>query len=381
MSTVSVDPGRWWDGPWWAVIKDARRHQRRRHLRAGIALAAFAAAVVGWSLIGNPGESQPRQPTPAGTTTTPVAIAGATIAAAAAPGALWVLSCVRDCAGEQPMVGQLSEVSDRTGQVIKRFPVLDAGSLAIGSGAIWIAHPFSGALTRVDPQNGRTTATTRLVLPVRVSRRDRRFDPSSVSVGAGSVWVSSPAGLIAQVDQRTSRLVAMLPTPSELNTIVVGAAGTWVAEDLGGLGFAAPGAHRLHVRQVSVDGGQQLDVTALVAGGGLIWAYASGPVAGPSYIGWRNISAVMAINPRTQQTVQTWQFAGANDTIAYAQGAAYVSDFTHGKLLRITPHHRIQPLHSRPGPDAIVAATPGALWAKTARGALLRLTLPGSKTH
>jgi hypothetical protein len=279
------------------------------------------------------------------------------------------------------MVGQLSEVSDRTGLVIKRYPVLDAASLAVGGGAIWIAHPFSETLTRVDPQNGRTVATTRLVLPVRISRHARQFDPTSVSLGAGSVWVSSPAGLIAQIDQRTSHLVAMLPTPSELNTTVVGAAGTWVAEDLRGLGFAAPGAHRLHIRQISVAGGQQLDVTALVAGGGLIWAYASGPVAAPSSIGWRSISVVMAINPRTRRTEQTWQFAGANDTIVYDQGAAYVSDFPHGDLLRITPHHRIQPLHSRPGPEAIVAATPGALWAKSARGTLLRLTLPSSNAH
>ncbi len=150
------------------------------------------------------------------------------------------------------MVGQLSEVADRTGLVIKRFPVLDAGSLAVGGEAIWLAHPFSETLTRVDPQDGRTVTTTRLVLPVRVSRHDRRFDPSSVSVGAGSVWVSSPAGLIAQVDQRTSRLVAMLPTPSENNTTIVGPSGTWVAEDLDGVGFAAPGADRVHVRPVSV---------------------------------------------------------------------------------------------------------------------------------
>lgn len=380
MSTVRVDPGHWWDGPWWAVIKDARRHQRRRHLRVGIALVAIAAAALGWSLSDHPGKIQPEQPPQASTTTTPVTLAGSTVAAAAAPGALWVLSCVRDCTGEQPMVGQLSEVADRTGLVIKRFPVLDAGSLAVGGGAIWIAHTFSGTLTRVDPRTGRIETTTRLVLPVPVSPHDRQFRPSSVSVGAGKVWVSTARGWIAEIDQRTSRLVALLPTPSEDNTSVVGPSGIWVAEDLDGLGFAAPGAHRLSVRPASVRG-QPLDLTGLATGGGLIWAYASGPVAAPSYIGWRSISVVMAINPRTQRTVQTWQFPGVDDTIAYDQDAAYVSDFTHGQLLRITPHHGIQPLHSQTGPDAIVAATPGALWAKTSRGTLLRLALPGSNTH
>jgi hypothetical protein len=379
MTVLDVDASRWWDGLRWAVIKDARRRQRQRRLRAGIVLAAVAAAVLGWSLSGDRTENQPVRLAQAATITTPVAVSGATIAAAAAPGALWVLSCVRDCSGEQSMVGALSEVSDRSGLVIKQFPVTDPQALAIGGGAIWIAHFLSGTVTRVDPRNGRTTASVRLVLPVPVSPHDRQFLPSSISVGAGKVWVSTARGWIAEIDQRTHRLVAMLPTPSEDNTTVVGAAGTWVAEDLLGVGFAAPGAHRLHVRQVSVDGGQQLDVTQLAAGGGLIWAYASGPVAGPSYIGWRNISVVTAINPRTQRTVRTWQFAGANGSIAYDQGSTYVSDFSNGQLLRITPHHNVQELDSVRGSEAIVAATPGALWARTERGRLVRLTLPSSQ--
>jgi hypothetical protein len=375
MTSVGVDAGRWWDGLRWAVIKDARRRQRQRRLRVGIALVAVASAALGWSLSGDRSENQPAQLTQAATITTAVAVGGATIAAAPAPGALWVLSCVRDCSGEQPMVGQLSEVSDRSGLVVKRFPVMDPQSLAIGGGAIWIAHFVSGTITRVDPQNGRTTATTRLVLPVPVVRRDRRFLPSSISVGAGRVWVSTARGWIAEIDQRTSRLVAMLRTPSEDNATVVRRSGTWVTEDLGGLGFAAPGTHRLSIRPVSV-AGQQLDVTQLAAGGGLIWAYASGSVSAPSYSGWHNISVVMAIDPRTRRTVHEWQFAGANDSIAYDQGATYVSDFPHGQLYRITPNHSVRELHSVRGSEGIVAATPGALWTRTEQGNLLRLTLP-----
>jgi hypothetical protein len=333
-------------------------------------------------LSGDRSDPQPARPpfAQAATVTTPVAVSGATIAAAAAPGALWVLSCVRDCSGEQPMVGELSEVSDRSGLVIKRFPVMDPQSLVIGGGAIWIAHLLSGTVTRFDPQNGRTTATTRLVLPVPVSRLDRRFLPSSISVGAGKVWVSTARGWIAEIDQRTSRLVAMLPTPSEDNATVVRPSGTWVAEDLAGLGFAPTGAHRLSIRPMSV-AGQALDVTQLAAGSGLIWAYGSGSVSAPSYTGWHNISVVMAIDPRTRRTVHEWQFAGADDSIAYDQGATYVSDFSHGQLFRITPDHNLRRLNSVRGSEAIVAATPGALWARTEQGTLLRLTLPSSETH
>jgi hypothetical protein len=77
--------------------------------------------------------------------------------------------------------------------------------------------------------------------------------------------------------------------------------------------------------------------------------------------------------------VKTWRLPGTDDSMAYEQGAAYVGDFPHGQLLRVTVQHGLQDLRSTRGPDAIIAATPGALWTSTAAGKLLRLTLPTSQ--
>jgi hypothetical protein len=379
-TTLGADAPRRWQGRVWAVINDARRRQRRRRLRTGIALAAVAAAGVGWSLSTNHPDHRTTRPPVASTATatTSVAVGGETIAAAAAPGALWVLSCVRECSGPQPSVGQLVEVASSSGIVIKRFPVAEPEALTIGGGAIWIAHFPTGTVTRVDPRDGRTTATTHLVLPAPIVRHDRQFLPAGISLGAGKVWVWSARGWVAEIDQQTSRLVAMLRSPSEDNVTVVRRSGTWVAEELAGLGFAAPGAHQVSIRPVSF-AGQHIDVNQLAAGGGLIWVY--GSFLNPAYTGEHWTSVVTAIDPRTHRTVSQWQFAGANDSFAYDDGATYVGDFQQGLLFRISPNHTVQTLHSVRGSEGLVAATPGALWATTNTGKMVRLSIPSTKPN
>ena len=58
--------------------------------------------------------------------------------------------------------------------------------LAVGDGAVWVAHGLRGQVSRVDPQFNRVT------------RRHRRCDPTgsrtgAVAVGGGSVWAASSA--------------------------------------------------------------------------------------------------------------------------------------------------------------------------------------------
>ncbi|MDQ6777756.1 MAG: hypothetical protein M3071_16455 [Actinomycetota bacterium] len=124
-------------------------------------------------------------------------------------------------------------------------------ALATGGGAIWIAQFMAGTVTRIDPATLRTTATIHLALPkpiVAAGRRLYGFLPSGISVGGGKVWVSIARGLIAEIDARSARVVAMVPSPSEETHTTTDRHGTWVAEDLGGVGFLGPGRNRLTIR-------------------------------------------------------------------------------------------------------------------------------------
>jgi hypothetical protein len=329
-------------------------------------------------------------------------LGGSTIAVAATREAVWVLTCARACSGGRVSSGQLVELASRSGRVIKRFPVADPQALALGYGALWIAHFRTGAVTRVDPANGRTTASLQLTLPrpivvVGNGESGRRghdaapcspvacsdprvyrlyaFLPSSIRTGGGEVWVSTARGWIAEIDPRTSKLVAMVPSPSEDNATVAESHGTWVAEDLDGVGFIEHGSRRLTLHAIS-EAGQSVAVSQLVSGGGLIWAY--GTFLNPAYPahGELNSSVVTAIDPRTGEIVHQQQFAYAADAIVYGAGGLYVADFGNGLLFRIGADFRVQTLRSLRGPENLVAATPGALWATTASGRLLRLALP-----
>jgi streptogramin lyase len=278
--------------------------------------------------------------------------------------------------------GELVEVASDGRRVIKRFPVTDPQALAVGDGAIWIAHVITGTVTRVDPANGHTTATIHLALPRPLIehtpsgiRRDRQFLPSAISFGAGEVWVSTARGWIAVIDPRTGRLAATVPSPSEDNATIAASHGTWVAEDGGGVGFIPHGTGQLAIHPI-FEHGQSLDISELVTGGGRIWAAGSYFY---TYPGERDISSVTAIDPANGRTEHQLQIPGdaGIGSIVYGNGGLYVDDFDSGLLLRIAPDYTVQSLRSVRGPATqLVGTTPGALWATTDSGPLLRITLP-----
>jgi hypothetical protein len=166
-------------------------------------------------------------------------------------------------------------------------------------------------------------------------------------------------GWLAVIDPRTARLAAMVPTPAEsAGQAVVDTSGTWVTESLAGVGFLAPNGRRLASRQIS-DAGQDVAVSGVAVGGGLVWAYGSffNPAASP---GQNDTGVVTAIDPRTGTVVRQLQVAGPDDSFAYGDGALYVANFERGLVLRITPDFRVQTVPASRGSESLVAATAGA---------------------
>jgi hypothetical protein len=305
-----------------------------------------------------------------------VAFGGSPVDGAAARGTMSVLTCIRGCSGPRLRVEQLVEIATRRPRVIEWQTATDAVALARGDdGAIWIDHFTAGTVTRVDPATGGTTATVHLALPRPIVAGGRRlygFLPSGISAGDGKVWVSTARGWIAEIDQRSARVVAMVPTPSEDTDTTTDRHGTWVAEGLAGVGFLAPGRHRLRTPFIS-QAGHPVDVSEVASGGGLIWAL--GSFVDPAYRGEHDTAVVTAIDSRTGQIAHRLHISGSPDSMVYGGGAPYVGDFEQGRLYRITPDYRAENFRSPRGRIRLVAATRGGLWATTSIGSLLRIEI------
>lgn len=359
----------------WAVIKDARRRQRQRQRRllATLAAAVLATAAV-ISIEHRPETVRTIEASSLGSVTR-LDLGGVVQGTVELGRNLWVLTCLKNCDGPWSLhaTGQLIEV-DGDGRAIRRFSVTDAAALTAGDGAIWLAHPYSGDVSRMNPETGRSTASVPLTLPRPVTRAgDRRFFPFSVSYSSGRVWASSARGWTAEIDPSAARLVRMAYSSSEATSATTAAGVTWIADELDGVGIWTAGTNHVAHHVISW-AGQTLDIEAVSHQAGLIWASGSTDVLDPSP-GDENATVVTTINPQTGRIEHQWR-VGTATTMVVADGGAYVDDSQTGELLRLTAPDHLQVLHGPRGVD-LDAVTAHAIWATGRDGRLVRIGLRG----
>ncbi len=353
--------------PRWAVIKDARGRQRRRRRRTLVAiltLLVVAGAVLLTQRSTAGGPAAPVSSVSSGVDS--VGLGGLVVDTTSMGNHVWALVCVRSCAGAGTDRDQLVEIDPATNRVIDRLPQSDAASVVSGEGSLWVAHFLSGEISRIDPLNGRATAALRLKLPApivthlrNVVRRDRKFLPSGISYGNGDVWSSTARGWTAEIDARTGRLVAMIASPSEATSTATDGHGTWVAENLGGIGSVAPNRHRLVIRPIRWQD-QVVDINTVRSGGGLIWAI------GQVLAGTTNPTStvVTMIDPVAGRIVHQRQLQATGGAVV-TSGSLYLGDLKHGRVLRLSRDGTTETL-AAPHSNAVLAtATPGTLWATT----------------
>ena len=366
-----------WTSSRWAVIKDARRRQQRRH-RPFLAVVAILllAATFGWAIARSAGSGH--APAPASVTVgtvEPLALGGVVQGTTTLEGRLWALTCLRHCSDpfSTASTGQLIELA-ATGQPIKRFPVSDPTVLTSGAGELWVAHFETGDVSRINSQTGRVTATTHVQLAKPISTNGyRRFEPAAISFGAGRIWASDGLGFVAEINPRTARLERIVFTSSEATSATSAAGLTWIADELDGVGTFAAGSNHVAIHHISW-ARQPVDVGTVAYGAGLIWALGSETNFSISLTDPPTVGVVTTLNPHTGRIVDQWRISSQASALVFGNGGAYVSDDDNGRLLRLTPPHRLQILH---GPKAakLTAVTPHALWAINRNGQLVRIGL------
>jgi YVTN family beta-propeller protein len=94
--------------------------------------------------------------------------------------------------------------------------------IAVGLGAVWVAHGLRGQLSRVDPQFGRVTQS--------IDAAGTAFGSpnGSVAVGSGSVWVVFGDSTLARVDG-AGELVGETLAGSQPAGVVVAPGSVWVS--------------------------------------------------------------------------------------------------------------------------------------------------------
>jgi streptogramin lyase len=182
--------------------------------------------------------------------TAAISVGGSPLAVMSARGSLWVLTCDRRCSGEaRRSVGRIVRVDPRRGRVVASTRLARPGALAVGARGVYATDFWRHAVRRLDPVTLRQTATLKLVLPFRISSSYAAFLPNDVTVGAGSVWVSTEWCALTRVDAHLSRPVGSVRLPCDAyQTMAFGAGALWISESLAGVYRIDPATNRVAAR-------------------------------------------------------------------------------------------------------------------------------------
>jgi class 3 adenylate cyclase/DNA-binding beta-propeller fold protein YncE len=133
-----------------------------------------------------------------------------------AEGAVWTL---------EPSNGQVSRIDPDTGQVSVLAEGVDARSIAVGQGSIWLGGNIG--VTRMDPATGEFLKVIDVGGPPGTS--------TSIAVGTAAVWFArASAPKLWQIETRTSAITQTFAVGAGPASVAVGEGGVWVANSIDG---------------------------------------------------------------------------------------------------------------------------------------------------
>ena len=222
--------------------------------------------------------------------------AGPPTGLAAARGRVWVASSAPTA--RFVSVSRIDPQFDAIGRAIRIGNVVPGSPAALEArdDSLWVA-PYSGLLTRVDPQTRRVAREL-----------DPNAAPSGIGLGDDAVWVTdSGADNVTRVDP--TGLVTSLAVGHGPSGIAVGEGGVWVAETGDDkLVHIDPGTRA--VRATIPVGNAP---TGVSLGAGSVWVANSGD------------GTVTRVDPRTDRPLATIAVGGSPQAIAVAGGRAWVT--------------------------------------------------------
>jgi len=349
---ITAPPG-WRAGPGTepeALIREARRRQRRRWLAAGVVIAvvaAGAAAGIAGSGAGTGLRPLGRQLMPAAPAHPAAALV--TVSQTSLPGGNSLSLAVGYQAIWVTEIGVTYQVDEVTGQIVRTiptpgtFPDSCRSGIAAGAGAVWVTYGCRGVY-RIDPHSGRVTASLRVP-----------GVGDAIAVAGGLVLVTSYDGDLLRIRPRTGQVTGQ-PIPVGFGSwaLVPAAGALWVTSY--GNGVYGGTVSRVNVATGAVERFGNLDAEA--AGAGSLWT-----------------PQVQRIDPATGGVTASVAVPYIVSQVAFWNGSAWALTVQQSlTLLRIDPATNqvtSQPVPvSKPLPAALawgsdptaIAAGPTELW-------------------
>jgi YVTN family beta-propeller protein len=212
----------------------------------------------------------------------------------------------------------LSRIDVRKRAVLRTIPLFATPTgVATGKDAVWVAEGAAGALARVNPDLDEVTKTIEnLAGAIRVSGGPK----GSVAVGGGSVWVAYGSTAVARVDPASNRVIATGFAGFAASAIAYGEAALWIANATDNtVSRFSPETNR-KVGDVNVGRGP----SGVTVGGGAVWVADTGD------------NAVSRIDPESR-SVTTIPVGNRPVGIAYGEGGVWVANSGDGTVSRIDP--------------------------------------------
>jgi YVTN family beta-propeller protein len=94
-----------------------------------------------------------------------------------------------------------------------------ANAIGLGEGAVWVASYPNDIVRRIDPRNGKVTASIRV-----------GSGPIAITVAGGAVWVANQNdGSVSRIDPRTNSVIKAISVGAAPSSVAAGTGAVWVA--------------------------------------------------------------------------------------------------------------------------------------------------------
>jgi len=235
--------------------------------------------------------------------------------------------------------GTVSRIDPKTRKVVKTIGIgADVSDVAIGFGSVWVANGNDGTLARIDPATNAVERTLTFG-----NENDLIPQPVfSVATGAGAVWITR-GNRVLRIDPETNAVTKSIPVEPPLG-ITVGEGSVWVTTRID------------HVLRIEPRTGSMTTfslptaATSPVVGGGSLWLILQLPSAGN----------VWALNPDTGDPEATP--SGGDSPTDLAWGRRSLWSAAEGMVVRLARSY--QPVAKIPVAQQLtgIAVGAGAVW-------------------
>jgi YVTN family beta-propeller protein len=215
-------------------------------------------------------------------------------------------------------------------------------SIAVGAGSVWIAHGALGKLAQVDPQFGQVAAT------IDVAGEALGTANGAVTVGAGSVWAVYGDSTLARVDPATVKVAGATVAGSAPAGVAVQSGYVWVVNSESATVQRYQPSTFEEGPLGSINVGQR--PTAIAAGEGAVWVANTGS------------DTVTRVDPGTPPTSESIRVGDGPAALAVGAGAVWVANAGDGTVSRIDPETYAVETVRTGGAPAGIAVGGGFIW-------------------